>query len=186
VVACSCFSCRRCGGCQAAGLDRLCLCAEEAASGNITGGSPGGRDASRHDMDGAVMCASVAILLAQSTRPRRDVWTFISGRLPRMSWYDGRGLRLVILCSLGYRLTVRAVLQLESERWYVGVVVLVVCAGRTRAAESRSDVFESLITLMMFGLVSCGRWVTLDIGCSMSDTTTYRAVVCGCRILRLC
>ena len=38
-----------------------------------------------------------------------------------MSWCGGRGLRLVAWCSLGYGLSVRAALQLESERCYVGV-----------------------------------------------------------------
>jgi hypothetical protein len=46
----------------------------------------------------------------------------MSGRRPRMSWCDGRGLRLTALGSLGYGLLVRAASQLESEWRYVGVV----------------------------------------------------------------
>jgi hypothetical protein len=37
-----------------------------------------------------------------------------------MSWCDVRGLRPPALCSLGYRLLVRAALPFEIERWYVG------------------------------------------------------------------
>jgi hypothetical protein len=37
-----------------------------------------------------------------------------------MSWCAGRGMRLAALRSLGYGLTVCAVLQLECEWWYVG------------------------------------------------------------------
>jgi hypothetical protein len=48
---------------------------------------------------------------------RSDV---MSGRRPRMSWCDVRGLRPPALCSLGYRLLVRAALPFEIERWYVG------------------------------------------------------------------
>jgi hypothetical protein len=40
-----------------------------------------------------------------------------------MSWCDGRGLRSAALCSLGYELTIRAALQLESERRYVEMAV---------------------------------------------------------------
>lgn len=38
-----------------------------------------------------------------------------------MSWSNGRGLRATVLCSLGCGQLCRAALQLESERWYVGV-----------------------------------------------------------------
>ena len=44
----------------------------------------------------------------------------MSGRRP-WAWCGGRGLRAVILCSPGYRQLCRAALQLELERWYVGV-----------------------------------------------------------------
>jgi hypothetical protein len=45
---------------------------------------------------------------------------FRPGRRPRMSWCDSYGLRPAALSSLGYRLSVCAASQVESERWHVG------------------------------------------------------------------
>jgi hypothetical protein len=94
-----------------------------------------------------------------SQRRRFDV---TSGRRPRTSWCDGRGLRPVTLCSLGYGWMVRAALQLECERWYVGAAAPeggeLGCPCRARRScgmlERRLRAVENFKVLV---LVSCGR-----------------------------
>lgn len=48
---------------------------------------------------------------------------FTSGWRPRMSWCGGRGLRVIVLFSVGCEQSSHAALQLNSEWWYVVMAV---------------------------------------------------------------
>lgn len=85
------------------------------------------------------LCGRVVGSVDTSHRGRSNL---MSGWRPQMSWCRGCGLRAIILYSLGYGLSVHAALQLEVERWYVGVATSEGGVGglcRTRRSHGKSS-----------------------------------------------